>query len=587
MGEDNSSSSSGSILPSILGIDPTLVEGQRAVEALGGTRERVRNTTDELTGKGAGTDSDYAITDDRFEGMSAQQIYDAVHGPGGMDVAGLETVRGVWNDVSVRLGGLSVAMQARVNTLLNDGALTGSAGDAARAAATRLSQVTNQIAQVFSAVTTRTEQLYYTAEATRAAVRQPPPTMMVPADPDDPVQVILPGILNPENATRAREVERQVQAANVAAMNSIYKPGYPPAGAGVPAYAFVPDALSGDAGASGIAGTSSAGAHLGGAPVKPVAETETLRNEASAPTDDSSGDPGQPNPDGSQPNPDGGQHAEGDPATESAATEQAGTTQASAAPTQADTTPASAAQANSVPATGNSGIGTPGAGSSGSGTSGSGSGLPGAATPSAPVPGRTVPGPGGAAPLAAAAGTAGPSARTGIPGAMGPMMPGAPGQKQGESGGEHTTAEYLRRVQPDWLAGIAASASVIGADTVGDAPEPFRIDPPEQIRVAPVSAPEQYEPVSSTGTGAPGPAAESAPPPTSSSDTSSTTFTETAADAQPAPPPAAPAMSPEIAALLSEYDWGTESADATGSGDTTAETELVRSRTPTRSTRDG
>ncbi|NEW54036.1 hypothetical protein GV792_28840, partial [Nocardia cyriacigeorgica] len=61
-------------------------------DALGWAARRDQKLVD----LGAGIDPDYVSTLEHFEGMTHQALYDAVHGPGGLDPAGLQTLRRVW-----------------------------------------------------------------------------------------------------------------------------------------------------------------------------------------------------------------------------------------------------------------------------------------------------------------------------------------------------------------------------------------------------------------------------------------------------------------------------------------------------------
>ncbi|WP_278262821.1 hypothetical protein [Nocardia sp. AG03] len=534
------SGENGGVLPIILDVGgiPSAAQ-QQVVAQLGATQQRVKTATEALTGQGAGTDSDYAVTDERFEGIPAQQLYNAVHGEGGMDITGLATMRGVWNSATTDLGSVSVGMQSRVLALLNDGALTGQAGNAAAAAATRLGQVANQISQVFSAVTGRAEQLYYTAEAVRKAVRQPP-TPMVVIDPDDPVQSLIPGIANPETVTVDREAENRVKAENVAAMNTIYKPGYPPAGSGVPAYTFVPAALAGDGGGQGNSSgpgntnqPTGAGDPSTGTPENDQPTTPTTEDDTPADTGDQAdaGDSSDASSDQSSTG------SDGDPSTEPAQTTPAGTVPTTVSP-------------GSIPPGGTAspfGSGSPGA------TPGAGGPLGGA--PGASIPGQ--PSPGGA--VSAAVG--GSAARPSMSPMMGPMGSGA-GQRRGEPDDEHTAPEYLRQVQPDWLEGITTYDSVIGGEAIAAEPNPTQAHPTQPT--PPPSAPPIPRPIPASLEPAPYNSAGDAPrtvaPAAVSEPTQPDRSPSTETDAEPS------AVSAEIAALLSEYNWAPPSTDAGAAG---------------------
>lgn len=503
-----------------------------ATENLGKTQEHVRTDSAELSSKGADTDPDFAQSNERFEGWSQQDLYNAVHGPGGMDVAGLATARKVWNDAASQLGVVAFTMQARINTLLSDGALAGQAGDAARSASTRLGQTTNLIAQVFSAMRTRTEQLYYTAEALRAAV-QPPVVSAVPSDPDDPQQSIIPGIPNPATITTTRAAEEQTRLANIAAMNTIYKPGYPPAGSGVPSYVFVPDALD-NGGTPGTPGTPNTGPAAG----KPTSPSSPQEGEPTA-TEQETPPTAPEQPEDKQP----------DQPASPTSTDQ---------PTDpASTTPASTTPASATPTTAQPTLGTPGAGTPA---------MPGTPHAATPGPGASVPGTGGSAPTTAPAAPAGgANTRLGAHGPMGSMAPGAAGQRRGDDDSDHSIPDYLRQVQPDWLEGIEAAPGVIGADPdASDADDliPASANVADMAGVATERFPSSPEPQPELPNHIPpfptnGGAASAQPAP-GAADPSAVT---------PAMTPQSPTMSPEAAALLAEYAWDPgESASSPASG---------------------
>lgn len=509
------------VVPVVFGVEAPLSDaGRRIVEKLGATQERVRAATSALTGKGTGTDSDYALTDERFEGIPAQQLYDSVHGQGGMDVTGLETMRAVWNSATTELGAVSIGMQTRVLALLNEGALTGQAGEAAAAAAIRLGQVANQVSEVFAAVTGRAEQLYYTAEAVRAAVQQPP-LPMATIDPNDPVRSLIPGIANPETVTLDREAENQVRAANVAAMNAIYKPGYPPAGSGVPAYTVVPGALAGDGpGASGTPGGIGTPGGTGAPGTPGAADNDSLDapNTETGATDDTAEPPDSSTPAG---------HERDRSGETNSPVDQGQTTPA------ATTAPATVSAASTGP--GSAGLGSTGGGGLGSASPGVGGSL--GAAPGSPVPGQAA----ASGPTSSAGGSSG---RPGGSPMMGPMGGGA-GQRRGEPDPEHTAPDYLRRVHPDWFDGITAHGPVLGAETIAAESNTEYDDP---FEYAPTATPTTVAPQPVPPPPSPVPAATDSAPHQVPAEPTPT------ADA--APTPESSAVPAEIAALLSHYEWG-------------------------------
>lgn len=199
---------------------------------------RVQRTDAALHAEDIGVDPDYARTEERFEGWSHERIHDAVHGGGGMDPARLQAARQAWSDAYSRLSQASTFQLLAMDRLLGEGAWAGASGDAARTASTAFGRSANLVAQVFAAVADRMDALAWAAEATRLAV--PAPSACVAADPDDPTSHIVPGLANPRTSTAEREAAEAARLEAVAAMNNIYKTGFPPNGSGVPGYPTVP-----------------------------------------------------------------------------------------------------------------------------------------------------------------------------------------------------------------------------------------------------------------------------------------------------------------------------------------------------------
>lgn len=407
-------------------------QSQAAVQQTTKAQDRVASWDSGLADLGAGTDPDFVTTVEHFEGMTHQALYQAVHGEGGMDAAGLRTLQQVWQENYSDLLNLTMFNQLGLNRIFSDGLWTGAASDAAQVASERYASAANQIGQVFASVANRLDALAWSAEAVRAAVQPPPGTAVLYADPDDPNQSVLPGLVNPEFSDQDRAARELARQEAVRALNNIYKPTYPPAGSGVPTYVAVPQ-IDGDT-------PDAPGGISPGTPGSPVTTSTTPPGATTAP-----GTPGEASPPG------GDSPAGLDPsqlgALEGLIPETAGTPGDPAATTPAGVTPSS----TTMP--GSPGLGTP---------------APTVDNPD--QPGRTVNGPGGPGapgtsttpPGAMAAGARGAS-----PAGRGSMMPAAPGagaNRRQEDDNEHTAPDYLRRVYDEWTEGLAHPEGVIGAD---------------------------------------------------------------------------------------------------------------------------
>lgn len=422
-------------IPAILqpGIGDYVATGQAQTAQQRSTAAQSRAATgdSELAALGAGTDPEFVTTLEHFEGWTHQAMYEAVHGTGGMDAAGLRTLQQVWQENYSDLVNLSTFNLLGLNRIFGEGLWTGDSADAAQAAAERYSAAANQIGRVFGSIANRLDALAWAAEALRAAVQPPPNTAVVQIDPDDPTQSVLPGLMSPEYADRTRAAQEVARQETVRALNNIYKPTYPSAGSGVPTYVVVPP-LGGDT-PGAPAGTSPGAPGAPGAPTAPVTtESETPPHQGPAAT-------GRENPLVFGPEQLGALEGLLPGAGEAPGAEPAATTPAGVTPSST-TTP------------GGPGLGTP---------------SPGLNSPE--QPGRTVNGPGGPGTSAVPPGAAAVARPSGgaAPGrgSMMPAMPGAAGgNRRGEGDDEHSAPEYLRRVQDDWTAGLGSPVGVIGAD---------------------------------------------------------------------------------------------------------------------------
>ncbi|GAA1643768.1 hypothetical protein GCM10009764_76750 [Nocardia ninae] len=430
----------------------------------------------ELNDLGAGTDPDFVNTIEHFEGMTHEAMYQAVHGPGGMDAAGLRTLQRTWFDSYSELVNLSTFNLMGMNRIFGDGGWQGASGEAAQAASQRFSQAANQIGRVFDSVANRMDALAWSAEAVRTAVQPPPTSVVVAPDPDSPVESILPGLINPEFDEQVRTAREQARQAAIRALNSAYTPTFPPAGTGVPAYTTVPQIAGTDA--PNISPSADTGANgpsnVGGDPPDADPESPTQSLTGAAP----SADPNVPatNPAGL------GLPTGLVPDTNNASTNPASTTPAGLSP-NTTTSPGIPGTSPGSPGVGpyNSSPGSP----SGPGPGGLGapSSLPGG-------PGSSRPGTPGASPVGAGTPSAGARPGVGTPARqMGaPIAPGAGARRQDDEA-EHSAPDYLRRVQPDWTEGLESPSGTIGADLVPDHDVAFNMNESRHEDAVPNPAP--------------------------------------------------------------------------------------------------
>ncbi|WP_040830347.1 hypothetical protein [Nocardia jiangxiensis] len=481
----------------------------------------------QLSSRGAGTDPDYAKTDERFASMTHEQIYNAVHGrpdgSGGMDAAGLHQMRQTWFEVGSDLENLSTFNLLGMNNIFNHGLWQGTSGNAAQAASERVAQAANQIGQVFTAVSQRLDSLAWAAEAIKLAV-QPPPAGAATAtpNPDNSAQSILPGLINPAYADQLETQRKAAREAAVHAMETLYTPSYPPAGAGVPSYTDVPQIDSTD--------PATAAEAIPGAPVAPG----TAHPQQSA--DPSAHQPNSQNQQQSSPT-----------ATDSASSGMsAGTMPAGlsmpSSPSPAAATPAATTLAGFAPGTGTLGgvTSTDGSGLGGFAGSDSGplTGGPGSSRSSEP----STSAPGGSA-RATTAGTAASTAR--MP--MGSMPHAGKQDQDEEDEREHYSPDYLRGIQPDWDEGLESPTAVIGPDLIATGPSPH-----QQIEVEPAVR-DMPRSTAETGDST---AVAFDQNPASPADTAQL-FDDPLASV-PTEPTQLPQASPELTSLFAEYGWATE-----------------------------
>ncbi|WP_227997530.1 hypothetical protein [Nocardia australiensis] len=370
---------------------------------------------------------------EHFEGMTHEAMYQAVHGPGGMDAAGLRTLQRTWFANYSDLVNLSTFNLMGMNRIFGNGLWQGVSGDAAQAAAQRFSQAANQIGRVFDSVATRLDSLAWSAETVRAAV-QPPSTSVAAPDPNNPAESILPGLINPEYDEQTRTAQEQARQAAIRALNSVYTPNFPPSGTGVPAYTTVPQIGGTDSPNTGAGGNTGANGPGNGNPPDDSTATQNPTGSGTGPgreSDSSTNPAGLGLPEGLLPD------------------------MSNAATTPANTTPAGV-NPNAPTATGSPG---PSPNSTSPGGPGGSSSQPGG-------PGSTQPDTPGTSPVGAGAASTGARGGTGTTaGRMGPMAPGAGARKKDDDEAEHFAPDYLRRVHSEWTEGIASPDGAIGADS--------------------------------------------------------------------------------------------------------------------------
>ncbi|MBY8858554.1 hypothetical protein K7711_18895 [Nocardia sp. CA2R105] len=396
----------------------------------------------QLSNEGAGTDPDYAKTNEHFASMTHEQIYIAVFGrsdgSGGMDVRRLRQLQQDWLDAASALENLSTFNLLGMNNIFNHGLWQGVSGSAAQAAAERIAHAANQIGQVFEVVSQRLDSIAWAADAIRRAVPPVPAgAATVATNPDNAAESIVPGLINPAYADRIESQRKSARDLAVYVMQTLYTPSFPPAGAGVPAYSQAPRVGGTDPGTTnpGVSNTSRVTTSAEDTRRNPGPNAQKPDASDHEPTRPTAADPDSSKSDGTTP---------AEPSRPS---------------TPGDTiTPATTTAAGFGPGTDvSSGPGAAAAGDSlslgpGSATGGG----PGEAQPSTASAARSNRTP---------AATARPAQ---VPTSMAPHV-GKHGDKT-EEDREHYSPDYLRAVQPDWTAGLEPPVEVIGADFIAADP---------------------------------------------------------------------------------------------------------------------
>ncbi|UGT45075.1 hypothetical protein LTV02_17530 [Nocardia yamanashiensis] len=446
------------------------MDAERAVQAArdsqgGAEREQLRVSHGTV-------DADYVQRLEHFEGWSHEEIYAAVRemNPGEMHAAAE-----AWVSIGNNLSGAAPGLHIQLQNILTDGSAGHIAAAADRAAREFVQQVLD-VAEIAHSTGHRMTAAAFGAEAVRKSVPPPPGTGATDADLSETSTTflgLLLGTTAPGDAQQAETYREEQYRLALAALETNYVPTYPPAGAGVPAFADIemPGAGAGS-GQSGAGFGTPAGVFTGpDAAVRSDTPNAHEGSAASFRTPPESARPGS----GSPVTANHGNATESGGAEDSAGSEQdsgSGTAAASTSSSTGDTSPAAA----NTERTGTPGISSPGAqivpalsGSPGSRTSASApAGNPGSlARPpgAAGAPGLSYPG----APTGKPSAPNQPatSARTPSPGAgylPGMYAPGAASAANAE--GSHKAPTWLTWHRDDELLGTPPPAvpPVLGSE---------------------------------------------------------------------------------------------------------------------------
>lgn len=408
------------------------------------------------------TDPSYVTDLEHFEGMTHQEIYDAVQR---MDIGGLRQSVETWVAVST-----SITTAFQLNALgvsrAMHGKWEGAAAEAAHSASRLFALAGDVAADVAKSVGNRLDSAAHAAEALRAAVEPPP--VAAPADPDSSVDSVLPGLVNGAKTEGDDQAVAAARARAVAAMNNIYLPTFPPAGENVPTFQAPPPSGTDPASSPQSSPVAS----------QPPSSTDPASPTSDQPANDQPGAPANP--------------GQGDPAKRP---------DPSTTPTSTDTNPAGAPPNSSNAAGPRVPDGSSPGQSPGMTNSPPGQGLPGAGqptqrpggapgrTPLSPGGGSSAGGPGASRPGSPIGGSPGAGSASSRPvgggsagsgramGPMAPMAPGAAGRRQDDER-ERSIPDYLVRQQPEWTEGLQAPPEVIGMDA-GDHVRPDANSPDE------------------------------------------------------------------------------------------------------------
>ncbi|WP_147471685.1 hypothetical protein [Nocardia stercoris] len=482
-------------------------DAARSVDQASTAWMHVQQIETSLSALGAGTDPPYSSGSDQFESMTHQQLYDAVHGPAGLDPAGLLTMAQTWSDSAGKLDTITgLTLPMGLNAIFGHGLWEGGAANAAKAASDAFTAAGNQIGQVFMDLADRMNGLHYSAEAVRAAVPAPAAPVVLTPHPDNLAASLLPGLANPQVTDQAAAAQEQARQDAIRALRAIYSPAFPPSGTGVPSYIDVPSVAQPGGPSSVGPGTPAPGAPDTAAPSP---DTPSADNPGDSPASQPSGTQTQPLSTGT---PTGTDPAE---------------------PSPASTTPAGIAPAGLAPGA-QPDLGAPiGLGPNLGSPTDTGPGGPG--SPRLPSPGLSVPG--AVEDAAAAQARLGTSRPGSAPGQLGQLPHGA-GKGEKDEDKEHFSPDYLKRVQSDWTDGLEGWNGVVGANPDFGG----RHDWAQPVSIESASPASQRRPSLLDL-----PPIEAGPP------ENTDTAVDTSPSIEPAPPPPSKPLSPTaIAAKLAE-----------------------------------
>lgn len=212
------------------------MDAERAVQAArdsqgGAEREQLRVSHGSV-------DADYVQRLEHFEGWSHEEIYAAVRemNPGEMHAAAE-----AWVSIGNNLSGAAPRLHIELQNILTDGSAGHIAAAADRAAREFVQQVLD-VAEIAHSTGHRMTAAAFGAEAVRKSV--PPPPGSGAADPNlsdtsTTFLGLLLGTTTPGDAQQAEAYREELYRLALAALEANYVPIYPPAGAGVPAFADI------------------------------------------------------------------------------------------------------------------------------------------------------------------------------------------------------------------------------------------------------------------------------------------------------------------------------------------------------------
>ncbi|WP_067822860.1 PPE domain-containing protein [Nocardia inohanensis] len=185
-------------------------------------------------------DADYVQRLEHFEGWSHESIYAAVRemNPGDMHAAAE-----AWVSIGNSLSGVAPRLHMQLQSVLTDGS-AGRIAEAADRAAREFVQRVLDVAEIAHGTGHRMTAAAFGAEAVRKTVPPPPDTGSTTtgsslSDTSTTFLGLLLGTTAPGDAQQAEAHREEQYRLALAALEANYVPIYPPAGAGVPAFADV------------------------------------------------------------------------------------------------------------------------------------------------------------------------------------------------------------------------------------------------------------------------------------------------------------------------------------------------------------